>query len=162
MKEKPAVISGKDKLQRVEGEIEFKDVSFEYPSRPGEQVLETINLRIAPQKITAIVGDSGAGKSTISKLLMRLYDPQKGSIILDGKDIKEIETKDLHNHIGIVNQNPDLFNAPLSDDIGYGYPTKNYNHSQIEAASEIANCGFISKFRGKFDTFAGLVGPTSN
>ena len=158
MKEKPAVISGKDKMPRVEGEIEFKDVSFEYPSRPGEQVLKNLSLRIAPQKITAIVGDSGAGKSTISKLLMRLYDPQKGSIILDGKDIKEIDTQNLHALIGIVNQNPDLFNAPLSDNIGYGFLTKNYNHSQIEAASEIANCGFISKFRGKFDTFAGARG----
>ena len=64
----------------------------------------------------------------------------------------------MHALIGIVNQNPDLFNAPLSDNIGYGFPTKNYNHSQIEAASEIANCGFISKFRGKFDTFAGARG----
>ena len=126
MKEKPAVISGKDKIPRVEGEIEFKDVSFEYPSRPGEQVLKNLSLRIASQKITAIVGDSGAGKSTISKLLMRLYDPQKGSIILDGKDIKEIDTQNLHALIGIVNQNPDLFNAPLSDNIGYGFPTKKY------------------------------------
>ena len=113
---------------------------------------------ILPQKITAIVGDSGAGKSTISKLLMRLYDPTKGSITLDGKDIKQLDIKNLHTHIGIVNQNPDLFNAPLTDNIGYGYEGKNYDQSQIEKASKIANCGFISKFRGKFDTFGGSRG----
>ena len=160
MNAKPSVISGRNSLANVAGEIEFKDVSFEYPSRPGEQVLKSLNLKIASQKITAIVGDSGAGKSTISKLLMRLYDPQKGMITLDGKDIKELETKNLHKHIGIVNQNPDLFNAPLSDNIGYAFPSKSYDQSHIEKASEIANCGFISKFRGKFDTFAGSRGSS--
>ena len=158
MNAKPSVISGLGSLSNVTGEIEFKDVSFEYPSRPGEQVLKGLNLKIAPQKITAIVGDSGAGKSTISKLLMRLYDPQKGVITLDGKDIKDLQIKNLHKNIGIVNQNPDLFNAPLSDNIGYGFPSKEYDQSHIDKASAIANCGFISKFRGKFDTFAGSRG----
>jgi ABC-type multidrug transport system fused ATPase/permease subunit len=158
MEAKPSVISGSDNLSEVVGEIEFKGVWFEYPSRPGEDVLKGLDLKILPQKITAIVGDSGAGKSTISKLLMRLYDPTKGSITLDGKDIKNLDIKNLHTHIGIVNQNPDLFNAPLTDNIGYGFHGESYEQSQIEKASEIANCGFISKFRGKFDTFAGSRG----
>ena len=139
METKPCVISGSEHLSEVVGEVRFKDVWFEYPSRPGEEVLKGLNLEILPQKITAIVGDSGAGKSTISKLLMRLYDPTKGSITLDGKDIKHIDIKNLHTHIGIVNQNPDLFNAPLTDNIGYGHDGKNYEQSQIEKASEIAN-----------------------
>ena len=112
-----------------------------------------------PHKITAIVGDSGAGKSTITKLLMRLYDPKKGNITINGKDIRNFDLKELHDYIGIVNQNPDLFNAPLTDNIGYGSNGKNYDHIKIEKASDIANCtGFITKFRGKYDTFAGSRG----
>ena len=158
MKAKPSVINGGDNVNNVEGEIEFNNVWFEYPSRPGEEVLKGLNLKILPRRITAIVGDSGAGKSTITKLLMRLYDPNTGIITLDGKDIKALDINCLHNHIGIVNQNPDLFNAPLTDNIGYGFTSKNYDQFQIEKASDIANCGFISKFRGKFDTFAGSRG----
>ena len=112
-----------------------------------------------PHKITAIVGDSGAGKSTITKLLMRLYDPKKGNITINGKDIRNFDLKELHDYIGIVNQNPDLFNAPLTDNIVYGFNDKNCDQNKIEKASDIANCtGFITKFRGKYDTFAGSRG----
>ena len=89
---------------------------------------------------------------------MRLYDPQKGSVTLDGKDLKEFDIDNLHAHVGIVNQNPELFNSPLVDNIGYGFTSKDYDQYRIEKASDVANCGFISKFRGKYDTFAGSRG----
>jgi len=158
MRTQSKLTNGSIKLEKVTGEIEFKDVVFEYPSRPGEKVLKGLNLKIQPKKMTAIVGDSGAGKSTIAKMLMRLYDPCSGSISLDGQDIKSLDLESLHNHVGIVNQNPDLFDATLADNIGYGTTTKEYTDQQVQDAADIANCGFISKFRGKFDTFAGKGG----
>ena len=88
---------------------------------------------------------------------MRLYDPKQGKITINGKNIRDFDLQELHNYIGIVNQNPDLFNAPLTDNIGYGIT--NCHQKDIEKASDIANCtGFITKFRGKFDTFAGSRG----
>ena len=85
---------------------------------------------------------------------MRLYDPKQGKITINGKNIRDFDLQELHNYIGIVNQNPDLFNAPLTDNIGYG--NTDFHQKDIEKASDIANCTkFINKFRGKFDTFAG-------
>ena len=85
---------------------------------------------------------------------MRLYDPKQGKITINGKNIRDFDLQELHNYIGIVNQNPDLFNAPLTDNIGYG--NTDFHQKDIEKASDIANCTkFITKFRGKFDTFAG-------
>jgi ATP-binding cassette, subfamily B, bacterial len=80
MQVKPQMHSGATVLATAEGSIEFNDVHFEYPSRPGEEALKGLNLMIQPKKMTAIVGGSGAGKSTITKLLMRLYDPTKGTV----------------------------------------------------------------------------------
>ena len=88
---------------------------------------------------------------------MRLYDPKHGKITINGKNIRDFDLQELHNYIGIVNQNPDLFNAPLTDNIGYG--NTDFHQKDIEKASDIANCTkFITKFRGKFDTFAGSRG----
>ena len=122
MNSKTSLINGTEKIKNANtnGDIEFNNVWFEYPTRPGEEILKGLNLKISAQKITAIVGDSGAGKSTITKLLMRLYDPKQGKITINGKDIRNFDLKELHDYIGIVNQNPDLFNAPLTDNIGYG------------------------------------------
>ena len=123
MNSKTSLINGTEKIKNANttiGDIEFNNVWFEYPTRPGEEILKGLNLKISAHKITAIVGDSGAGKSTITKLLMRLYDPKQGKITINGKDIRNFDLKELHDYIGIVNQNPDLFNAPLTDNIGYG------------------------------------------
>ena len=98
----------------------FKDVRFEYPTRPGEEALKGLNVTIHPQKMTAIVGDSGAGKSTIAKLLMRLYDPKSGQVMIGQHDLKSLDSASFLKQVAIVNQNPDLFNAPLSYNIAYG------------------------------------------
>ena len=140
----------------VSGEVEFHDVSFSYPSRPGEQVLSNLNLKLRAGKVTAIVGDSGAGKSTLAKLLLRLYDPDNGWITIDGMDISKVERENLHKHVTIVNQNPDLFNTTLRDNIAYGgIGTEDVSDERIEAAAKLANCGFVENFRGGLDTFAG-------
>jgi ABC-type multidrug transport system fused ATPase/permease subunit len=155
---KSSMKNGTENLDGIVGEIEFCDVSFDYPSRPSEPVLRNLNLKIAPRSITAIVGDSGAGKSTISKLLMRLYDPKSGSICIDGINIKNFDLEQLHSQVAIVSQNPELYNCSLRDDIAYGACGK-VSEDEIIAAAKLAKCyDFITAFRSGFDTFAGAGG----
>jgi ABC-type multidrug transport system fused ATPase/permease subunit len=140
------------------GEIGFHGVHFEYPSRPGEKVLKGMTLTLQPNRMTAVVGDSGAGKSTITKLLMRLYDPSHGTVTLDGVDIATLQLRHLHEQIAIVPQNPDLFNCSIGDNIAYGASTRPTTE-EIHAAAKLANCyDFVTKFRGGFDTLAGARG----
>ena len=161
MEEKPQVVnSGTQHIDQThfKGEIEFRNVRFCYPSRPGEEILKGLNLKIQPHKMTAIVGDSGAGKSTITKLVSRLYDPQDGQVLIDGVDVKDLELSSLHSGISIVSQTPTLFNASLADNIGYGACSSAYSMEEVKKAAALANCDFVDKFRGGFDTFAGAGG----
>lgn len=86
------------------GEISFENITFEYPSRPGKPVLENFNLKLEPGKSLAVVGGSGSGKTTIALLLLRLYDPNVGSVKIDGVDIKELDPVWLRKQIGTVSQ----------------------------------------------------------
>lgn len=86
------------------GEISFENITFEYPSRPGSPVLENFNLKLEPGKSLAVVGGSGSGKTTIALLLLRLYDPNVGSVKIDGVDIKELDPVWLRKQIGTVSQ----------------------------------------------------------
>lgn len=148
--------------EEVKGEIEFKDVDFEYPSRPGEKVLSNLNLKIKANQVTAVVGDSGSGKSTLIKLLLRTYDPLAGSVTLDGVDLRDLDLDDLKTHVGVVNQAPQLFHTSLAENIGYGAkgnPSPAEVYPQVVAAAKLSKCfDFISAFRGGFDTFAGSSG----
>ncbi|XP_055609573.1 ATP-binding cassette sub-family B member 10, mitochondrial [Uranotaenia lowii] len=102
------------------GEIAFNKVAFSYPSRPDLPVLSSLNLRIEPGTSTAVVGRSGSGKSTLAALLLRLYDPQGGSISLDGLDLKQLNPLSLRKYIGAVNQEPVLFSGTIRENILYG------------------------------------------
>lgn len=104
----------------ITGDIIFKDLTFSFPTRPNTPVFRSINLHIKPNSITAIVGRSGCGKSTVGTLLMRLYEPQTGGIFLDGIDIRELNPKWLRSNIGIVNQEPALFSGSIRENILYG------------------------------------------
>eukprot|EP00638_Chattonella_subsalsa_P023160 CAMPEP_0117872886 /NCGR_PEP_ID=MMETSP0950-20121206/11363_1 /TAXON_ID=44440 /ORGANISM="Chattonella subsalsa, Strain CCMP2191" /LENGTH=568 /DNA_ID=CAMNT_0005725771 /DNA_START=243 /DNA_END=1949 /DNA_ORIENTATION=+ len=157
MEQTSTIVSGTERPEVI-GKLEFQNVVFEYPSRPSEKVLKGLNLNLAPQKITAIVGDSGAGKSTITKLLMRLYDPTSGSVCLDGHDIRSFDLKYLHDQVAIVSQNPELYNCSLRDNIAYG-ATGPITDEQVHEAAKLAKCyDFITSFRSGFDTFAGARG----
>merc|ERR1712159_669670 len=120
MKETSALKNGTEAPRNAGGEIVFDNVHFSYPSRPGEETLKGLSIAIQPGKMTAIVGDSGAGKSTITKLLMRLYDPAAGSISVGGQELRTMDIKQLHDQIAIVPQNPELFNCSMADNIAYG------------------------------------------
>jgi ABC-type multidrug transport system fused ATPase/permease subunit len=92
-----------DKLETLEGVIEFKDVTFRYPSRPEQIILDNFNYKFKPGKTTAIVGPSGSGKSTIVQLIERFYDPSQGEIFIDNKkNLKELHLEDFRRKVGYV------------------------------------------------------------
>jgi ATP-binding cassette subfamily B protein len=104
----------------LEGTIEFRDVSFGYT--PGKLVLEHVNLTIAAGETVAFVGPTGAGKSTMAKLVTRFYDPTSGSILIDGQDLRELRLGSLRRQLGVVPQEPFLFAGTLRDNIAFGRP----------------------------------------
>ena len=144
-------------LTNVIGHIEFKDVTFSYPSRPGASVLRQLNLVLEPGKTTALVGASGCGKSTCIQLIQRLYDPPEGAIYLDGKDLKLLHVGWLREQIGVVGQEPVLFDATIRQNITLGRPTA--SEAEIVAACREANAyDFIIKLPWGLDTRVGEGG----
>jgi subfamily B ATP-binding cassette protein MsbA len=138
-----------------ENAIEFKNVWFAYN---GEPVLKNINLTIKKGETIAIVGKSGAGKSTLADLLPRLIDVDKGSVLIDGIDVRNIKIKDLRQMMGIVSQHPILFNAPFKENIAFG--VDNIDMQKIEEAARIANAHeFIMDTELGYDS---LVGESGN
>ena len=107
------------KPSEVKGEIKFEDVHFKYPTRHNK-ILKGLNLTVNPDETTALVGQSGCGKSTTIQLLLRFYDIKKGKITLDGVDIKDLNIKWLRAQIGLVSQEPVLFNCSIYDNICFG------------------------------------------
>ena len=130
-KAKPVSQSG------LSGKIELKDVWFRYPTRREQWIFKGLNLTIYPKDNIAIVGESGQGKSTLIGLLMRFYDPEFGQILFDGVDIKEYKLHDLRNNMGLVMQEPTLFNYSLKENILYGKPSASNN--EIVEAATVAN-----------------------
>lgn len=143
------------KLPKVRGEIKFKDISFSYNEEKG--VLENINLNISPGETVAFVGATGVGKTTIASLLNRFYDLQKGSILIDGTDIKDVTLKSLRDNISMVLQDTFLFNGTIYENIVYGW--KEANKEQVLQASKAANAHeFIEGLENGYDTVIGERG----
>jgi len=144
------------KIDKIEGKIEFCDVDFSYP-QGKEGALRDLNLEIQPGESIALVGSSGAGKTTIVKLLMRFYDADKGKIMIDGYDIRCFAKSDLRSFIGIVPQEAILFNETIAYNIGYGLPK--IRKTAIKRAAEIANLSdFIESLPQKYETLVGERG----
>ncbi|XP_051139242.1 ABC transporter B family member 13-like isoform X2 [Andrographis paniculata] len=138
----------------MQGDIEFRHVSFRYPTRPDVTVFQDLNLRIPKGTSMAIVGQSGSGKSTVISLLLRFYDPNSGTVLIDGSDIKMVNLKSLRSRIGLVQQEPVLFSTTIYENIKYG----NINASEIEImkAAKAANAhGFISRMPEGYQTKVG-------
>ncbi|KAH6647225.1 ABC multidrug transporter [Truncatella angustata] len=112
--------SSSDTPPACEGDFELKNVAFNYPSRPDVPVIQNVSLHFPAGKRTAVVGLSGSGKSTIAGLLTRLYDPESGSIYLDGKDLQGINVRELRSHIGLVQQDPLLLERSILENIALG------------------------------------------
>ena len=124
--------SGSYKPEKIHGKFELRDVDFTYPN--GTQALFGVNMTIEPGKITALVGLSGAGKSTIVNLLDKFYVPQKGSILLDGVDLQEYDTRYLRENIGLVLQKNHIFDGTIEENILYGNPSA--THEQVVEAAK--------------------------
>lgn len=97
-------IGGLSPVQTPQGQIEFKGIKFAYPSRPDINIFQNLNLKLSPGRTVAVVGPSGSGKSTIAALLLRLYDPDGGQVILDDNNIKDLDPNWLRKNIGTVSQ----------------------------------------------------------
>ncbi len=139
------------------GILAMHNVSFAYPSHPERAVLKKVTLSVAPGENLAIVGPSGAGKSTIFSLLLRFYDPQSGSIYVDGMDIKDASVQDLRNRIGVVSQEPALFSTTIYENILYGRP--NASEEEIWRAAEVVKLGdFLSILPHGIHTVVGTRG----
>lgn len=142
---------------KVQGDIVFNQVHFTYPSRKELLVLKGINMNIGKAEKIAIVGQSGGGKSTIIKLLMRFYDIQDGSIMIDGKSIMSYDLTTLRRSIGLVPQEVILFGGSIKENLLYGNPEAT-QQALVEAATK-ANCmEFIKDFPDGFDTIVGERG----
>ncbi|KAB2045717.1 hypothetical protein ERO13_D01G150400v2 [Gossypium hirsutum] len=124
-------------LQKLQGHIEFVNVSFQYLSREMVPVLQHINLSVHPGEVVAIVGLSGSGKSTMVNLLLRLYEPTNGQILIDGVPLNELDTKWLRGRIGYVGQEPKLFRMDISSNIKYGC-IRNIKQEDVEWAAKLA------------------------
>lgn len=144
-------------VRHSKGEIEFKNVSFNYPSRPEFDVLKSISFKAASGETVALVGSSGSGKSTIASLILRFYDPQQGSVEIDGVNTKDISITELRKQIALVPQDVILFAGSIKDNIAYGKP--NATDAEIEEAAKKANAfDFINSFPDKFATLVGERG----
>ncbi|EFN84122.1 Multidrug resistance protein-like protein 49 [Harpegnathos saltator] len=133
-----------EKLQSVHGDIEFQGVEFRYPARKDVQVLSGLHLRINRGETVALVGGSGCGKSTCLQLIQRLYDPVGGQVFLDGIDVSKLNVQWLRSHIGVVGQEPVLFDTTIRENIRYGNDSVT-DEEMIKAAKEANAHDFISK-----------------
>ncbi|XP_056883917.1 bile salt export pump-like [Takifugu flavidus] len=145
------------KLDRVKGDIEFHNVTFNYPSRPEVKILDQLSVAVKSGETTAFVGSSGAGKSTSVQLIQRFYDPQEGMVTLDGHDIRGLNIQWLRSLIGIVEQEPVLFATTIAENIRYGRPGVS-TEDIISAAKEANAYKFIMDLPQKFDTLVGEGG----
>jgi ATP-binding cassette subfamily B protein len=155
---KPAVSSASgERPQRLMGQLEFQGVSFSYPTRKDVPVLREVDLQISPGEVIAFVGQSGAGKSTIASLLIRFYDPDRGRILLDGRELRELDPHWLRRQIAIVSQEPLLFSGTIADNIRYG--REDATDAEVEAAAHVANAhDFIRQFPQGYRTLVGERG----
>uniref|UniRef100_A0A8C5D1Z3 ATP-binding cassette, sub-family B (MDR/TAP), member 4 n=1 Tax=Gadus morhua TaxID=8049 RepID=A0A8C5D1Z3_GADMO len=150
---------GGEKPDKFDGNVRFQDVRFTYPSRPDLPVLQGLNLEVCKGETLALVGSSGCGKSTTVQLLERFYDPLEGSVILDNMDVKMLNIHWLRSQIGIVSQEPVLFDCSLAENIAYGDNSRTVNIKEIQAAAESANIhSFIDGLPQKYNTQAGDKG----
>lgn len=145
------------KLDKLEGHIQFKDVSFSYPSRPDVVIFNKLCLDIPSGKIVALVGGSGSGKSTVISLIERFYEPLSGEILLDGHNIRVLDLKWLRQQIGLVNQEPALFATSIRENILYGKDDATLE--ELTRAAKLSEAlSFISNLPERFETQVGERG----
>jgi len=143
----------------MQGAITINSITFSYPSRPNVPVLKDFSLSVPPNTTAALVGSSGAGKSTVVALLQRFYDVNSGSIQIDGNDIRSLDLSWLRQHIGYVQQEPTLFGLTVRENICYGVTNREVTQEELESVCRKANAhDFISQWPQGYDTLVGERG----
>ena len=143
--------------EKLKAEVSFNDVSFHYPSRPDQPATQELNLVAEEGRILALVGPSGAGKTTLFELLQRFYDPQQGSVLLGNRDVREFAPQDLRNQMALVPQQPALFSHDVFHNIRYGNPEAT-DEQVIEAAKKAHAHDFIMNLPEGYNSFLGERG----
>lgn len=156
----PLTGGGRIPLDSLMGRVDFMNISFSYPTRPGNQILKHFSLTLPPCKTVAIVGESGGGKSTVAALLERFYDPSSGVVMLDGLDIRTLDPSWLRGHvIGFISQEPVLFGTSVMENIRFGKPSA--TDAEVVSAAKQANAhNFITGFADGYNTVVGERGVT--
>ena len=145
-----------DTVENTSEDITFDNVSFSYPTRPDIKALNKLSFKVKSGNLVALVGHSGSGKSTVISLLERLYDPSEGVIKFGGTDLRSMNLTKHRNAIGLVTQEPVLFEGTIAENIGYG---SSASIEEIMLVARIANAhGFIDKFPNKYDEQVGERG----
>jgi ATP-binding cassette subfamily B protein len=143
--------------ERLEGHVKFDAVDFRYPTRPDRLALEDVTFSVEPGEKLALVGPSGAGKSTIANLLLRFYDPDAGTVLIDGSDLRNWEPEHLRAHTGVVSQEPVLFSGTVRENVLYG--DLDASDERVVDALKAANAWeFVSEFEEGLETIVGERG----
>uniref|UniRef100_A0A7N5K2F0 P-type phospholipid transporter n=1 Tax=Ailuropoda melanoleuca TaxID=9646 RepID=A0A7N5K2F0_AILME len=144
---------------KFEGNVTFNEVVFNYPTRPKVPVLQGLSLEVKKGQTLALVGSSGCGKSTVVQLLERFYDPVAGTVLLDGQEAKKLNIQWLRAHLGIVSQEPVLFDCSIAENIAYGDNSRVVSQDEIVKAAKAANIHpFIETLPYKYETRVGDKG----
>jgi ATP-binding cassette subfamily B (MDR/TAP) protein 1 len=150
-----AVLDRYTRIEKITGRVELRDVDFAYPARPDVMIFKGFSINIEAGKSTALVGQSGSGKSTIIGLIERFYDPLKGTVKIDGRDIRSFHLRSLRKHIALVSQEPALFAGTIRQNIAYGASDK-VDETEIIEAARLANAhDFIAGLKEGYDTWCG-------
>lgn len=141
------------------GEVEFRNVSFSYPTRPNVSVLDDVSFTVKAGQVVALVGSSGGGKSTTINLLQHFYEPQSGEVLIDSIPVQHLDHKYLHKAVSLVGQEPVLFSCSIRENIAYGIDNISHDTEAIEHVSRLANAhDFVSRMPKGYDTEAGEKG----
>ncbi|XWS73307.1 hypothetical protein CRYUN_Cryun02cG0117300 [Craigia yunnanensis] len=143
------------KPKKINGVIELKHVDFYYPTRPKQIILRNFSLQIDAGKVVALVGQNGFGKSTIIRLIERFYEPWRGSVEVDGLDIRSYNLQALRSHIALVSQEPTIFAGTVHDKIAYA--RKNVTEAEIIEVATIANAHDFISFQTTYTNFFGKL-----